>query len=942
MKKILFLLTLLSTSLFAFAQNGIIKGTIKDSKTQEAVIGASVAVTGSSNGAVTDVEGNFIIPKVPTGTHNLSISFISYKTKTIEGISVQADKTTLINTSLDPDIGQLAEVVVTAARQRNTEIAVITEIKEALQVVSGVSAEQVVKTQDRDVSEVIKRIPGVTVMENRFVMVRGLSERYNAVMLNDALTPSTENDVKAFSFDLIPSGMLDRLLIYKSAAPELPGEFAGGVIKIYTKAPINNTFSVAYSSSFRPGTTFNKFHSQERGSKDWLGYDDGTRELPNNFPANVRNLTNSAELESASKAVPNNWSNSESTAMPDQRLSVNFTKMFGVGDNIKLGNVTSVNYTNAYQHYRASRFNFNTYDPVSQSAGQIYQYEDDTYTNNVRVGVLHNWSAIIKGNHKIEFRNLFNQIGSSQNTLRTGQEFESGNDLRGYGYRYESRRIYMGQFHGEHSFSNEKSKLTWAAGYANTNRQEPDFRRANERRPINSPSDRSYTVTLPPDASNTDASRFYSEANENLYMASADWEQKLSLGNDSTAENLPVIRAGFYAEQKDRDFAARWMAYSKAQQGNFNESISHLPIEEIFAPQNINAVTGLVLREGTNPSDRYAASNLLLAGYVGTTIPYQKFIFSGGARVEQNNQQLNSASQLGNKVTVDNNILRVLPSANIAYNFSKKSLVRLAYYRTLNRPEFRELAPFAYYDFNFNNVVSGNPNLKTPSIDNFDARYEVYPEAGETVSFGIFYKRFTNPIESYFSPGAGSGGTRNFTFDNADNSTSAGAEVEARKTLRGLTSSSFLDNISVLLNASFIYSRVELGTRAIGQDQSRPMMGQSPYAINAGVYYNNEDRGIQANVLYNVIGKRVFAVGTIGTPNIYEMPRNVLDVTITKRLTNFVDLRLGVQDLLNNTYRLRQDTNEDDELTNNSKGDDNILSYKRGSYFTVGFLFNLR
>ncbi|MES2386612.1 MAG: carboxypeptidase-like regulatory domain-containing protein [Bacteroidota bacterium] len=938
MKYVLSLLFGILVSVSAFAQTGIVKGIITDSKTKEPIIGATVVLTGTTHGTATDLDGKFQINKVPVGKQSISVSYVSFKTKKIE-VVVHEGKTSTLNTHIEEDVSNLGEVEISAARLTNTESSVVTEIRASEQVVSGVSSEQVAKTQDRDASEVIKRVPGITIMDNRFVMVRGLSERYNAVMLNDALIPSTENDVKAFSFDIIPSGMLDRLLIYKSAAPELPGEFAGGVIKVYTKTPTHNSLTINYSSSFRPGTTLNDYYSQQKSATDFLGYDNGTRTLPSGFPANIRNLTSNSELEKASKSLPNSWTNSKSTAMPDQRLALNFTKVINLGNDVKVGNVTSFNYTNAFQHYNALRNNYNSYNLATNSSSRIYEYHDDTYINNVRLGLLHNWSLDIGSKNKFEFRNMFNQMGSTQNTLRTGTEFEGGNDLKGYGYRYETRRIYMGQFHGEHAVS-AGSKVEWSAGYANTNRSEPDFRRVNTRRPMGSNADAGYTVTLPPDASAQDASRFYSKANENLFMASGDWEQKLKL--KSGTDKVPVIRAGFYAENKTKNFAARWMAYAKSQPDNFNNDITRLPIDKIFADENLNAVTGLVLREGTNPSDRYDAENLLLAAYTGTTIPMGALTISGGLRVEQNHQKLNTSTSNGRPSVVDNNILRALPSANLSYSLSEKSLVRLAYYRTLNRPEFRELAPFAYYDFNFNNVITGNPKLKTPSIDNLDARYEYYPSAGETVSFGAFYKKFTNPIESYFLEGAGSGGTRNFYSDNAEYSTSAGIEAEARKSLAGLTGFSFVDRFSVLVNASLIRSKVELGKKAVGQESSRPMMGQSPYAINAGIYYADEAKGLQINMLYNVVGKRIYAVGSTGTPDIYELPRNVLDLTLTKRVNRFLDIRLGVQDLLNNAVRLRQDSNLDGNLSATSKGDEDILSYKRGSYYTFGLQFNIQ
>ena len=225
----------------------------------------------------------------------------------------------------------------------------------------------------------------------------------------------------------------------------------------------------------------------------------------------------------------------------------------------------------------------------------------------------------------------------------------------------------------------------------------------------------------------------------------------------------------------------------------------------------------------------------------------------------------------------------------------------------MNRPEFRELAPFAFYDFSFNNVLRGNDSLRVATVQNLDARYEFYPAVGEVISAGVFYKRFTDPIEMFFLPGAGSGGTRNFTFGNARSATSVGAEVEARRSLSTVFEHGLLSRIGITMNAAYIVTRVDLGDAAAGQQQQRPLMGQSPYIVNAGLYYQDRERQLQGSILYNVIGPRLFAVGTYGTPDIHEMPRNVIDVAVTKGLGKRLELKLAAQDILNQRVLLVQD-----------------------------------
>ncbi|MBK9764480.1 MAG: TonB-dependent receptor [Flavobacteriales bacterium] len=251
----------------------------------------------------------------------------------------------------------------------------------------------------------------------------------------------------------------------------------------------------------------------------------------------------------------------------------------------------------------------------------------------------------------------------------------------------------------------------------------------------------------------------------------------------------------------------------------------------------------------------------------------------------------------------------------------------------MNRPEFRELAPFAFYDFSFNNVLRGNEELNTATIQNVDARYELYPSSSEVFSFGVFYKHFTNPIEMFFLPGAGSGGTRNFTFGNAQQAQSVGAELELRRSLNSIFTAGYMSRVGVMFNAAYIVTEVTLGEGAEGQAQKRPLMGQSPYIVNAGLYYQDTEHKLQYNIMYNVIGPRLFAVGTYGTPDIYEMPRNVVDVTLTKGIGKRFEVKLSAQDILNQRTRLIQDSNGNGKV---DKVDEDVLSFRRGSYFSIG------
>ncbi|MCZ8216049.1 MAG: carboxypeptidase-like regulatory domain-containing protein, partial [Cyclobacteriaceae bacterium] len=335
LRKILFVALIQLGSIAAFAQTGTISGTITDSKTTEAIIGANVVIQGTSVGAATDIEGNFTIKNVKPGTYTLSVSFITYKTHTIPDVVVEAGKISTITIQLQEDATELKEVVVTGKREINNDISLMSAIKDSKLVVSGISAQQIVKLPDNDAAQVMKRVPGITIVDNRFVMVRGVPERYNQVLLNGGVAPSTEIDKRSFSFDLISSGSIDQLLIYKSGTAELPGDFAGGIIKVITKqTPSENYFNFGLNFGYRVGTTFENFSETERSKTDFLGFDTGLRTLPSSFPTTkeIKSASTISPIrENAANQLNNGFGYTNTTAPMDYGFSGGFGRNFTIG-----------------------------------------------------------------------------------------------------------------------------------------------------------------------------------------------------------------------------------------------------------------------------------------------------------------------------------------------------------------------------------------------------------------------------------------------------------------------------------------------------------------------------------------------------------------------------------------------------------------------------------
>src|SRR5690606_6617223 len=172
------------------------------------------------------------------------------------------------------------EVVVTANYRKASVEGLYALQKNNAALSDGISAEQIRVTPDNNAAQVLKRVSGLTVQDDKFVTVRGLSDRYNNVLLNGAALPSTEPNRRNFSFDIIPSGLIDNIIVNKTATPDMPAEFAGGLVQVTTKdIPDDNYASVTVGSGYNTNTIGRDMYSTKRGGNDYLGYVDGTHKI---------------------------------------------------------------------------------------------------------------------------------------------------------------------------------------------------------------------------------------------------------------------------------------------------------------------------------------------------------------------------------------------------------------------------------------------------------------------------------------------------------------------------------------------------------------------------------------------------------------------------------------------------------------------------------------
>lgn len=918
MKHLFALLFTLAITLAANSQTHIIKGRVTDKLDRKPLAGVRVSISDTGASTYTNAEGLYELKVQQPDTYILVISFISY-TDIRQVITVQ-DSVITVNFEMETKPHNAGKVKATGrkAARPTTEVTAINEVRKTNNVVVAMSGSQIAKTQDRDGAEVIRRMPGVTVLDNRFIMVRGLNDRYNTVFLNDVGTASSEADKKAFSFDVIPSALIDKILIYKTPSAELPGDFAGGMVKVFTKSAMpDKKLVLNFSLSHRVGTTFNPFSYSPGTSGDIWGYDDGSRNIP------IGSVLQSSvqERKQAAMQFPNNWIIKSKNALPDGRFNLTYAYRIPIGK-LRLVSISHVNYANTFTSFSIRRKDF---DPDKD-------YVDQQFTNLVRLGLLQNFSLAINRLNSIEFRNLYNQFARSQTTIRNSVLEDAPE--RSYAMGYQNRMMLSSQLSGTHELKKDKIIYNWTGGYTYSRRNEPDLRRIKYTKAPGQ-DDSSYSAAIPSGSASPEFGvRFYSTLDEKLYSFNHNLKLKLSISKYEFEVN-----AGSYVEFKNRKFDARLVGYV-INPGPYSQRLRRLPVDQIFAPQNISNPDGFSIDELTEPNYTYTAQNKLYAPYVSILLPYKALKLIAGARYENNQQSLNSYLDQ-TPISVSSPTKKLLPSFNLSYQFGKKNIARVAYGKTLNRPEFREWAPFKFYDFDFGTDVYGSlfktvlPGsgsiLQTAVIDNYDVRYELYPSASELIHVGVFYKKFLNPIEQYILPSA----NRIFTFANAASAYSRGVEIDIRKNLDSL--GRLFRNFTFVSNLSFIQSQITLNY-SFGQDLKRPLQGQSPYVINGGLYYQTDSTGWQMSLLYNVIGPRIFLVGTSDYPSWGEMPKQSLDLLVNKNINNHIAVNIGIQDILNQPVLIVQDSDKNGKFERHTS-DLHIMEFKRGRYYTAGFRY---
>lgn len=939
MRFISIFLVMFLASVQVFA-DGKIAGKVSDEKTGEPIIGAVVMVKGTAAGAATDIDGQYTL-SIPAGTYVVELKYIGYQTKNIEEVTVKDGQVTTVNSILSEASGNtLEEVVVTATLKKESVNALYVMQKNSISVSSGISADIIQRTPDRNTGEVLKRVSGASVKDNKYVIIRGLSDRYNLAMVNNALMPSTEPDQKAFSFDVIPSNLIDNIIINKTASADLPGDFAGGIVQVLTKdVPEQNFFNIGIGAGYNSQSTFKEFKSNEQGGTAILGFP-AKNELPSSFGNNRAEYHSMSESQrlNAAKELPNNYKVVTGNALPNMSLQASLGNVAKVGKG-KLGTVAGLSYATSQRiggDFR--RGTFLTDGGVNSYAG------DNAYYTNANLAGLANISYVFNKS-KISFKNLYNKIYESVYYERSGFSTSSDQATNMYSTVPSERQIYNTQLDGDHAFGDKNVKLTWNLNYSSLNSKQHDLRTAFYARYATFGEDgEPETSTEPMLLIDRNSRRFFSDQVDNNFGGNANLAYPFELfGQKQT------VKVGYLGMYKTREYQARIFQYAPNGSGNINHEIGTQPVGEIFEPGNIG-VNKLEIDEITNPSDRYEANAMLNAAYfMFDNALSDKWRLTWGVRFESYTQNLKAVDLSLAKINKEDVFTDLLPSFNLSYDVNDKSKIRLGASRTMNRPEFREISPMQFLDLKELWTLQGNPNLKRANVNNIDLRYEIYPNPGETITFGVFYKNFENPIEAKMDDQSNLD-LLIFSYANAKSANSVGAELEVRKNLSFMGEQKWLENFTVGGNVSYIYSKVDASniigkSNNIGTKADRPLQGQSPYLINLSALYNDAKTGLALSAMYNRIGRRIYIVGNGSIPTTWENGRDVIDLQLSKAvLKNRGELKFTVGDLLNQKTVFYWNTDNNDGY---KKGTDKAATqqdgifrqYRLGTTYTVGFTY---
>ena len=861
---------------------GRIVGRVMDASSGSAIAGAQVTVEGTGTAALVDWSGRFALEGVVPGSHVISVRMIGYQHKSVRDVVVEPGATRVLDVTLAVAAIEVAGIEVTAEMERGSVVHALNEQRNATGIVSAVTSEQIEKSPDTDAGQAVQRVSGVTVQDGRYVFVRGLGERYTTTSLNSARIPSPEPERKVVPLDLFPAGVLEGITTSKTFTPDQPGDFSGAQVNLRTREfDRGRALSFSASGSGNDASFGNGLpQAPTIGGLEWLGFAGSERRLPAALDA-AGDLSQSSvsDFPALLSSMRNSWS----ALAGDGRAGGSFSASVGGEDPVfghRISYLASASYTAAEEVRRGEQ---RAVAIASQTPGQALPQNvasGETGSATVLWGAILNVNTRVSQRSRIALNNTYTRSAENQATRLAGHSEEFARDLDVTRLTFTERSVASSQLTGQHILG-DRHLVDWSITGSRVTRNEPDRSDVVYEAVIDTVSGVVQPIRWW--GAPRSASRTFSELWENGFQSGANY--RLNFGG---AGNQTYVKVG--ADYRDTKREADTRLYDIINL-DLSDAERAAPPEQVLAQ-----VSRLYLSADAN-AGRYLATDALASGYVQISAALsQRVTVIGGARVEQSHIDVTTLRPNGTLAPPAR--LRntdVLPSLALTLHVAANQNLRLSATQTLSRPEYRELSSVQYRDLVFGLNVQGNPGLRRALIQNFDARWELYPSPAEVFSVALFAKHFDDPIERII---VGTTGANTISFVNADGATNYGAELEARKQLGELT---------LFANSTLMRSRIQPGNDSIASlsSKNRPMVGQAEYVVNAGLSYNSI-AGFGATLLYNVVGPRITEAGTIPLPDAYEQARNVVDLALRAPVTGNASIKIDAKNLLDTPVHITQ------------------------------------
>lgn len=888
-KVFFFILLLVLSTMTAMAGN--IKGTVLDKQTKEPLTGATIQITGTAQGVVADIDGNYTL-NVNDGTYTITVRYIGYKDILLNSIKVKAE--TLLNFEMESDAQALGEVSVVAKKNLEGERALQMERQKATLAIENLGAKEMSIKGISNVEEGVKKITGISIASAGQLIVRGLGDRYSTTTLNGLPIASPNPDNKLIPLDIFPASTVQNITVSKVYDASAFADYSGAHIDISTKENVGSDF---LSINFNAGGKFNTL------GKDFYRMDrDGSLFKTPSLDQKLiyMSLTDFEEYARHNRLFNTSFQVSKKTALPEFGGNIGFGKRFTLGGN-EVSVLGSIGVSNDLQTMDNASIR-----TLEATGNTLNEFNYDSYSNELKIAALGNLGYSFRTSDHIGYTFFYARNAIDTYMRREGVDYED-HHLIGSNNVTHIYSLQNHQVNGKHYFGKQWD-LNWSGSYSKTSSDEPDRRQVMFIRE----DDQIKLFKL----NRQETMRYFGSLNEDEWVG--DLTASYRFGDNNK------LQAGFTYKDKNRDYMGTRFYYNL---NKLNPTITDIYDTDSFLNMENVENGSITIDRKKQPKDSYTAGNSIYAGYIATEYyPVAPLLVNLGVRYEISKQWVDYYTDGGKAERSELNKNDLFPSLNMKYQMNEKNSLRFAFSRTVTRPSFIEMAPFLYQESYGSAQIRGNADLQNGYNYNIDLRYELFEKNGDMLSITAYYKHLKAPIERVQTL---SGGSAVHSFRNADNGMATGVEIEFRKEI--------VKDLRFGVNGSYMYTNVKLPEGGAYTNSQRALQGASPYLANADLTYSpafSNDRQLSVALLYNLQGPRIHSVGISGLGDIKQQPVHTLNFTGSYRFNRRFAVKLQVNDLLNQDILFKQEV-----PTTGDKVE--VERFRKGTGFEVGFSYDL-